>query len=336
MESSNRSGGHLLLVMRSIIRERFEDTIPADWILLRHLHALTLSVLSLQIATGILLMVNYRPAVTSAFPSLVAIVDETYFGWLIRSIHGWGIHFLVLLVFLNLVVSYFGRAYQGPRVVDWTASLLTLFCLLGFGLTGMLLPWSQHAYWSSDLVMRSASRIPVLGTVVFGLIFPETEIGDETLLRSYVFHVGILPWITVLLLGLHFWITRRADRPEIGPRVSFSDYASNTLIASLLLFGVIVSVAVLAPPLLSGPAESVSPPPVVRMPWYLLPLCGLGAMWSAGGAAVLAVLGALLLFAVPVFDRAPAEPAKRPIARWFLGTLFLALCLLAGLKGYFQ
>lgn len=213
MENSGRSGNGRLHVLKEIWRDQLERAIPARGILLRTLHALTLAVLSLQIATGILLMVDYRPSSASAFPSVVAILDQAYFGWLFHAIHGWGTHLLLLLVLASLAASYFQRAYRGPRAFDWSANLLLLLCLLGFAFTGALLPWDQHAYWSTESLLNALSRVPLFGAVTFALLSPQTEIGEETLLRFYVVHVGFLPWITVLLLGFRFWVTRRSDRP---------------------------------------------------------------------------------------------------------------------------
>lgn len=342
MESSDRPGGQATAPWKQIFREQWLRPIPARWILLRHLHALLVAFLALQIATGVLLMADYHPSAASAFISMAAIADEAYFGWLIRSMHFWGTHLLLVLATLTVAANYFARAYHGPRVVEWGIQLSLLFVLLGFGFTGTLLPWDQQAYWFVDLTLKSLARIPVLGTLLLGLISPETEIGDNTLLRFYVFHIGFLPWLTVLLLDIRFWTAQRSDRDELAgdshassPGIPFSENVLNVTITALLGFGVLVSVAVLFPPALAGPADPLSPADSVTPPWYFLALRGIGAMTSASATTFLVIAIALLLYLAPLLDRDSADSTRRPVLQWSLGALLLALCVLAGLRGYF-
>ena len=346
MENSDRPGGQATAPWKQIFREQWHRPIPARWILLRHLHALLVAFFALQIATGVLLMADYHPSSASAFVSMAAIADEAYFGWLIRSMHFWGTHVLLALATLTVAANYFARAYHGPRVVEWVIQLSLLFVLLGFGFTGTLLPWDQQAYWFIDLAVKSLAHVPVLGRLLLGLISPETEIGDNTLLRFYVFHIGFLPWLAVLFLDIRFWAAQRSDRDELAvdpqassssdvPSIPFSENVLNVTITALLGFGVLVSVAVLFPPVLAGPADPLSPADAVTPPWYFLALRGIGAMTSATAATFLVIAVALLLFLAPLLDRGSAHSTRRPILQWSLGVLLLALCVLAGLRGYF-
>ena len=42
-----------------------------------------------QVVTGILLLLYYRPTAEAAFESVQFIMTKVRFGWLIRSIHSW-------------------------------------------------------------------------------------------------------------------------------------------------------------------------------------------------------------------------------------------------------
>jgi cytochrome b6 len=48
---------------------------------------MTLFLFGVQVATGILLLLYYRPSSENAFESVQFIITEVQFGWLIRSIH---------------------------------------------------------------------------------------------------------------------------------------------------------------------------------------------------------------------------------------------------------
>ena len=48
---------------------------------------MTLFLFTVQVVTGILLLLYYRPSSEGAFESVQFIITEVKFGWLIRSIH---------------------------------------------------------------------------------------------------------------------------------------------------------------------------------------------------------------------------------------------------------
>ncbi|MCC7176018.1 MAG: hypothetical protein IT159_12545 [Bryobacterales bacterium] len=49
---------------------------------------ITLFLFLIQVLTGILLLLYYRPTVTEAYESVQLIMTRVQFGWLIRSVHG--------------------------------------------------------------------------------------------------------------------------------------------------------------------------------------------------------------------------------------------------------
>ena len=57
---------------------------------------------------------------------------------------------------------------------------------------------------------------PVIGSQVRFVLLGGTEIGAETLLRWYVLHVLLFPFVTVIFLAIHFWRVRK-DGGISGP-----------------------------------------------------------------------------------------------------------------------
>ncbi|HET7212744.1 MAG TPA: cytochrome bc complex cytochrome b subunit, partial [Terriglobia bacterium] len=53
------------------------------------LGGITLFLFVIQVLTGILLLLYYRPGANEAFESVQHIMTRVKFGWLIRSIHSW-------------------------------------------------------------------------------------------------------------------------------------------------------------------------------------------------------------------------------------------------------
>jgi quinol-cytochrome oxidoreductase complex cytochrome b subunit len=166
--------------------------------------------------TGVLLMFYYRPATTVAYQDMKDLETVVSFGLLLRNMHRYAAHAMVILVFLHMVRVFYTGAYKPPREFNWVVGviLLTLTFLLSF--TGYLLPWDQLAIWAVTVGTNMAGATPLIGDQVRFLLIGGYEIGDNTLIRWYVLHVIALPLVTALFLTVHFWRIRK-DGGIAGP-----------------------------------------------------------------------------------------------------------------------
>src|SRR3989338_7375110 len=57
---------------------------------------MTLVLIGIQLASGLLLLLYYRPTVEGAFESVRFIMTKVEFGWLIRSVHAWAANLAIL------------------------------------------------------------------------------------------------------------------------------------------------------------------------------------------------------------------------------------------------
>jgi quinol-cytochrome oxidoreductase complex cytochrome b subunit len=331
------SRGPLLGGLKEIFQEDLERTVPARITFLHYLGALAFIFVCFQIVTGILLMVYYRPAADTAYASMAMITDEVRLGWLVQGLHRWGADLLVLLALLHLARVYFARAYAAPRQLNWVVGLLLLLGLFAFAFTGTLLPWDQYAYWSTVFARAIIANIPLLGKVLLELLWGGGEAGEEALLRFYVFHVGILPWMTMFFLFLHLLMVWRLGikEPSVGGRTPFfPDFLVNLVVAALLIFGLLLLGTVLAPTELLGQADPMSPLVGVKPRWYFLPLHDLLQHLTGSRVALIVTAFFLLLFLVPFLDRRPDVRIWRRVLLWILGSLAFAGWFLVGLRGY--
>jgi hypothetical protein len=92
--------------------------------------------------------------------------------------------------------------------------LLTLTLLLSF--TGYLLPWDQLALWAVTVGTNMMGYTPVFGSQVRFVLLGGVEIGTDTLLRWYVLHVLMFPFVIVIFMAIHFWRVRK-DGGISGP-----------------------------------------------------------------------------------------------------------------------
>jgi quinol-cytochrome oxidoreductase complex cytochrome b subunit len=166
--------------------------------------------------TGVLLMFYYRPATAVAYADMKDLETVVTFGLLLRNLHRYAAHGMVITVFLHMVRVFYTGAYKAPREFNWIVGviLLTLTFLLSF--TGYLLPWDQLAIWAVTVGTNMAGATPIIGDSVKFAIVGGYEIGDNTLIRWYVLHVIALPLLTALFMTVHFWRIRK-DGGIAGP-----------------------------------------------------------------------------------------------------------------------
>ena len=166
--------------------------------------------------TGIFLMFFYRPTTAQAWTDIQTLETAVAFGSLVRNMHRWAAHLMVLSVFLHMSRVFYHGAYKAPREFNWVVGviLLTLTLLLSF--TGYLLPWDQLALWAVTVGTNMMGYTPVFGSSVKYVLLGSQEISADTLLRWYVLHVLLLPFVTVIFLAVHFWRVRK-DGGVSGP-----------------------------------------------------------------------------------------------------------------------
>ena len=128
-----------------------------------YLGGMTLFLFLVQVASGILLLLYYRPSADEAYESVQFIVTQVEFGWLIRNIHSWSANLLILAVFAHLFSVFFLKAYRKPRELTWITGVLLLFVMLGFGFSGYLLPWNELAFFATKVGTGIAGAVPVIG-----------------------------------------------------------------------------------------------------------------------------------------------------------------------------
>ena len=170
--------------------------------------------------TGIFLMFFYRPAAGPgnelAYIDMQNLRDTVAFGDLVRNLHRWAAHAMVLTVFLHMARVFYHGAYKPPREFNWVVGIILLVLTLLLSFTGYLLPWDQLALWAVQVGTNMAGFTPVFGEQVKFVLIGGVEVGPDTLLRWYVLHVLAFPFILTLFLAVHFWRIRK-DGGISGP-----------------------------------------------------------------------------------------------------------------------
>ncbi len=165
--------------------------------------------------TGLLLMFYYRPTVEYAFVDILDLREQVPFG-IMREMHRWGAHAMVITVMLHMFRVFMTGSYKPPREFNWSIGVIMLVLTLLLSFTGYLLPWDQLALWAVTVGTNMMGFTPVFGDSVKFVLLGSKEIGNDTILRWYVLHVLLLPFVIVIFMAVHFWRVRK-DGGLSGP-----------------------------------------------------------------------------------------------------------------------
>ena len=185
------------------------------WYPLYSLGSLSIIAYLLAAVSGAMLGFYYSPSTagavaqgdpTAAYDSMVMIMKDVQFGFMLRSIHRWSAQFMVAAVFLHMLRVYFTGAYKEPREVNWILGVVLIALTLLFGFSGYVLPWKQLSFWAAQIGVELALATPIVGEWTAQLLFGGFTLGQATLVRMYILHVFVLPFVVTALIAIHVGI----------------------------------------------------------------------------------------------------------------------------------
>ena len=319
-----------------------------------YLGGMTMFLFGVQVFTGILLLLYYRPSSAEAYESVQFIVTQVQFGWLIRNVHSWSANLLIGLAFAHFFSVFFLKSYRKPRELTWLSGILLLFLMLGFGFSGYLLPWDELAYFATKVGTGIAGAVPVVGHFTLRLLRGGDDVTGATLSRFYGLHVAILPAVTTALVALHLLFVQRQGmsvplsierKLKPGERLPqmrfFPNYILRDVLAWYVVLAVLAALAAFYPWELGTKADPFAVvPPGIRPEWYflamfhtlkLLPSHVLGMEGEQLGVVAFG-LAALFLILVPFLDRRASrgEPSRVFTVLAALGLVYLVTFTIIG------
>ena len=180
--------------------------------------------------TGILLMFYYHPTKGQAYRDILYLESDVPFGKLLRNMHRWAAHLMVITTWLHMFRVVLTGSYKTPREFNWCVGVLLLVLTLLLSFTGYLLPDDQLGFWAVTVGTNMARATPLLGHEgPFGPLLHMTPYNDvrfgllggsivdaNALLRSYIWHCIGIPIIASVFMIVHFWRVRK-DGGISGP-----------------------------------------------------------------------------------------------------------------------
>jgi len=339
--------------LRHLIEEKYVPVHPHSvWY---YLGGLTLFLIGVQVVTGILLLLYYRPSADEAYESVQFIVTRVEFGWLIRNVHSWSANLVVGVAFAHLFSVLFLRAYRRPRELTWISGVLLLFLLLGFGFSGYLLPWNELAFFATKVGTGIPGSLPVVGEGLQRFLRGGDDVTGATLSRFFGLHVAILPAALTVLAGMHLLliqrqgmsvpigVLRRLKPGGLPPRLKFvPNFLLRELVGWYLALAVLAALAAFSPWELGVKADPFAPVPAgIRPEWYflaafqtlkLLPAHIAGIEGELLGVLGMGVAMAALVL-LPFLDRRSSREEPSPLIT-VIGVVALVYLVVMTVVGY--
>ena len=297
--------------------------------------SLALLVLVIQIITGILLTMNYKPDAELAFDSVEYIMREVKWGWLIRYMHSTGASAFFIVVYLHMFRGLVYGSFKKPRELIWIFGMLIYLCLMAEAFMGYLLPWGQMSFWGAQVIISLFSAIPVVGDELALWIRGDYVIGDATLNRFFAFHVIAVPLVLLLLVFLHIVAlhevgSNNPDGIEIKESkdpwgkpvdgIPFHPYYTVKDIVGVSVFIFFFAAVIFYMPELGGyflendnfiPADPLKTPEHIAPLWYFTPFYAILRAVPDKFAGVMAMGGAIfVLFLLPWLDRSEVKSIR--------------------------
>ena len=302
--------------------------------------SLALLVLVMQIVTGILLTMNYKPDANLAFASVAYIMRDVNWGWFIRYMHSTGASAFFIIVYLHMYRGMIYGSHKKPRELIWIFGMLIYLALMAEAFFGYLLPWGQMSFWGASVIVNLFSAIPFgIGEPLSQWVRGDYVISDATLNRFFAFHVIALPLVLAGLvvahiLALHEVGSNNPDGVEIkkhkGPDgipldgIPFHPYYTVKDIVGVVVFLMFFFGVVFFGPQMGGyflehanfiPADALKTPTHIAPLWYFTPyyamLRAVPPLFDSQFPGVI-VMGAavVILFFLPWIDRSPVKSVR--------------------------
>jgi len=299
-------------------------------------------VLVLQIVTGIILTMHYKPDTELAFASVEYIMRDVSWGWLIRYLHSTGASFFFIIVYLHMFRALLYGSHRKPRELVWIIGVIIFVALMAEAFMGYLLPWGNMSYWGAQVIISLFDAIPFIGPVLSEWIRGDFVIADATLNRFFAFHVIAIPLVLVVLVFVHIVALHKVgsnnpDGIEIKKKkdangipldgIPFHPYYTVKDLVGVTVFLMVFSAVVFFAPELGGwflehdnfvPANILQTPPEIVPLWYFTPYYSIlrantvnflmvdAKIWGV----IFMGLSIMVFFILPWLDRSPVKSIR--------------------------
>nr|APF47483.1 cytochrome b [Snellenius radicalis] len=232
-----------------------------------------------QIISGLFLSMHYTANINYAFYSIIHIMKDVWYGWLIRLLHMNGASFFFICIYFHIGRGLYYGSYKLVNV--WLIGVMILLILMMTAFMGYVLPWGQMSFWGATVITNLLSALPYLGTMLVEWLWGGFSVDNMTLNRFYSFHF-LMPFILLIFVIIHLmFLHEKGSNNPLGLnsnlyKIIFHNYYSfKDIVGFIILLMVLLLMMFQYPYLLSDPenfieANSMVTPVHIQPEWYFL------------------------------------------------------------------
>nr|YP_003734791.1 cytochrome b [Spathius agrili]ACJ06265.1 cytochrome b [Spathius agrili] len=235
--------------------------------------------LMIQIITGLFLSMHYTSNINYSFFSIIHIIQDVNFGWLMRLIHFNGASFFFICVYLHIGRGLYYGSFK--YIKTWLVGVMIFLVMMGTAFLGYVLPWGQMSFWGATVITNLVSAIPYIGQMVVEWLWGGFSVDNSTLNRFYTLHF-LMPFVLVVMVLIHLmFLHETGSNNPLGLnsnfyKIVFHNYFSiKDLMGFLWLFWFFILIIFEFPYILGDPenfvmANSMVTPVHIQPEWYFL------------------------------------------------------------------
>nr|YP_010924999.1 cytochrome b [Vespula rufa]WKC15402.1 cytochrome b [Vespula rufa] len=300
--------------------------------------------LMIQLISGIFLSMHYCPSIDMAFNSVIQIMQDMNYGWIMRILHSNGASVFFICLYIHIGRGIYYQSFNLTHT--WIIGVVIFLLTMMTAFLGYVLPWGQMSFWGATVITNLLSAIPYIGQTLVEWIWGGFAVDLPTLNRFYSFHF-IMPFIILFLVIIH--LTYLHETGSTNPmglnsnlyKILFHKYFSiKDSITFIILLISIFTFMFQYPYLLSDPDNFIKANPMItpihiKPEWYFLFAYAIlrGIPNKLGG--VIALLMAILILLMLPFSNSPKKFNLKfnPLYQMNFWFLFSTFCMLTWLGG---
>nr|YP_010990550.1 cytochrome b [Zanna robusticephalica]WOW98864.1 cytochrome b [Zanna robusticephalica] len=265
--------------------------------------------LMIQIMTGLFLSMHYSPNIYQAFKSIIHIIREVNYGWLMRNIHANGASMFFMLIYIHIGRGLYYGSFKMSNT--WISGTIILLILMGTAFMGYVLPWGQMSFWGATVITNLISAIPYIGNEMVQWIWGGYSVDNPTLNRFFTFHF-ILPFILTMMVLIHLiflhetgssnplGVKNNIDKIQFHPLFTIKDIMGMMITLSILMITINMNPFITMDPENFTPANPMVTPPHIQPEWYFLfAYAILRSIPSKLGGVIALLMSIMILMTLP-------------------------------------
>nr|UZI00107.1 cytochrome b [Andricus mairei]UZN92524.1 cytochrome b [Andricus mairei] len=268
--------------------------------------------LVLQIISGLFLSMHYTSHIDNAFNSVIHIMHNVNYGWLMRLIHMNGASFFFFCMFIHIGRGIYFNSYF--LYLTWYSGSLIFILTMATAFLGYVLPWGQMSFWGATVITNLMSAIPLIGNKIVIWLWGGFSVNNATLNRFYSLHF-IMPFVILMMILIHLMTLHlTGSNNPLGTnsnlyKISFHSYFTIKDIQGFLLMIIMLMLLCCFTPYLLGDPENFNmanpmiTPIHIQPEWYFLfAYAILRSIPNKLGGVIALLLSVMIILIMPIYN----------------------------------